>query len=102
MKVILKEPGKETNIIEIEDKLDTYYNLIDCSTIDIVRVPFYQDIAIVVDDEGALKDKQPNFWRGNEIIYGTAIFTGVDSEDLTNLNQEQIDYLCAYLEVREI
>lgn len=103
MRVIIKEPKKEAKIIEIEDDLNTYYQLIDCSTIDIVRVPFHPDIAIIVDDEGALKDdSKPNFWRGSEVIYGTAILAGVDGENLIDLNERQINYMLAYFKFEEI
>ena len=102
MRVIIKEPKKEAKIIEIEDKLDTYYKLINCSIIDIVRVPFHPDIAIIVDDEGVWNEKEPNFWRGCETIYGTAIFAGVDGEDLTDLTEEQINYMLDYFKFEKI
>lgn len=102
MKVVIKEPQKEAKIIEIEDKLDTYYKLIDCSVVDIVHVPFRPDIAIIVDDEGVWNEKEPNFWRGCETIYGTAIFAGVDGENLTDLTEEQIKYLFNYFKNNSI
>lgn len=96
MKVVIKEPQKEAKIIEIEDDLKTYKEIIGCSIIDIVPLPDNQDIAIIVDDEGALKNKEPNFWRDIEVIFGTAIFAGVDGENLTDLSEKQINYLLGY------
>ena len=102
MKVIIKEPKKEAKIIEINDDLKTFKQIIDCSTIDIVHVPFHPDIAIIVDDEGVLNEKESNFWRGSEMICGTAILAGVDGENLTDLTEKQINYMLAYFKFEEI
>lgn len=97
MKVIIKEPRKTHEIRKIENNLETYRKIINCKTIHVVQVPFNPDIAIILDDNGKLLGKTPNFWRYNDIIVGTVIFAGIDGEDLVDLTDEQINIINSYL-----
>ena len=88
--------GKEPVAMEIEDKLETFYDLIGCSTIDIVRGPIGgKDFRVIVDDEGLLKPNviisatsKHNFVE----LVGNLIVAGIeDSEgNLTSLSDEDV------------
>lgn len=88
--------GKEPVAMEIEDKLETFYDLIGCSAIDIVRRPIGgKDFNVIVDDEGLLKanviisaTSKHNFVElvGNLIIAGLATLDG----ELTSLTDEDV------------
>jgi len=77
--------NKESEIIEFKDDLDTFYKLIQCSTIDIVQRKlgnkYYN---IICDDEGALIDS-PKISAvnnlGDAMLVGNLIIVGDANED---------------------
>ena len=64
-----------------DGKLQNIYDLIDCRTIDIVRI---DDVnGIFVDDEGLLKDNLYFEYSGSENVFklaGSGLILGVDDE----------------------
>ena len=74
------------------DTLDTYYSLLECTTIDIlVRTIANKKVAIIVDGERHLKrenkDKYPIAicTNANEQLFGNIIIAGIDTEDLRDV-----------------
>lgn len=96
MKVVVKEPKKEPEIREIENDLETLQRIVG-GRIEVVRMPFCDDIYIILDEEGKLKGYDPNilFWR-RDVIVGTVIFVASTDEDFTDLNEDQIDAAFGY------
>ena len=87
-----KQPS--VNFMDIEDNLQTYYDLINCTTIDITHA-FGCDV--ICDDEGLLKQNQkPSYIEvlNDEIIrvlVGNIIFASHDDEGNTvSLTDSQI------------
>ena len=89
--------AKAPEIMDIEDNLQTYYNLIQCDTIDIVRMNINgKAYDIVCDDEALFKtdvkasafddEYHPQLY-GNLIITGCADVEGI----LTSLTEEDIN-----------
>jgi hypothetical protein len=97
MKVLIFDENKQELIEkDIENELDTFYEIIGCRCIDIPRRKVggkYFDI--IVDDEGLLKDAprctavDPNTL--DSMLFGTLIFTNSDDEGNTvGLSDEDI------------
>ena len=82
MKAILIDvKTQEIKEVEHDGKLQNIYDLIDCRTIDIVRI---DDVnGIFVDDEGLLKDNLYFEYSGSENVFklaGSGLILGVDDE----------------------
>ena len=82
MKAILIDvKTQEIKEVEHDGKLQNIYDLIDCRTIDIVRI---DDVnGIFVDDEGLLKDNLYFEYSGSENVFklaGNGLILGVNDE----------------------
>lgn len=96
MKIILKKVNQDTQVMEIEHTLENMQHLVG-GLIDYFDIE--NDIAIIFDDEGKLKGKEPNLiitkgaWT--DIIVGDIFFCGVDKEkgEFISLTEEQIEYI---------
>lgn len=88
--------GNEAKVVEIEDELDIYYDLLECTTIDIVCRHFeYEPFDIVCDDEGLLKDHPiPTVFdeQMNPVIHGPVLVVGMADDEgvLTSLSDSLI------------
>lgn len=91
--------SKTPEIMDIEDNLETYYNLIQCDTIDIVRMDINgKAYDIVCDDEALFKTDVKASALDDDYhqqLYGNLIITGcADSEGfLTSLTEEDINHI---------
>lgn len=90
MKVMIKKVGRDPEIIEIEDKLEVYQNIVG-GYIEIF--PMWDDILCVCNEEGKLNGMLPNFRYYNDIICGDVIFISARGEDFVGLSDVQIDML---------
>lgn len=106
MKAILYDVKKTKNVsvVDINFELDTFYKLVQCNTIDIVKSKVNGiDVEIIVDDEGLfVKDpilscvrKSSEFDKFVPALYGNLLITGpADREgDLTALSDDVIEIL---------
>ena len=106
IKVVIINRDAEGNLIVkdqiIDDTLKTYYNLLNCNTIDIViRTIKHFRACFVVDDEYLLKGapKQPPvaIFKGDgmEEIYGALVITGTSDREgnLTSLSDFQVELI---------
>nr|CDL67069.1 unnamed protein product [uncultured bacterium] len=85
----------KTNIkmTQIVDTLDTYYSLLECTSIDIiVRTIANKKVAIIVDGERHLKRENKDKFpiaictNANEQLFGNIIIAGIDTtEDLSDV-----------------
>lgn len=96
MKVVIKEPKKEPEIREINNDLKVFQQIVG-GRIQVVQMPFSEDIYLVLDDEGKLKGYEPNvlFW-GGDVIVGTVIFVATKDEDFAELSEYQINAAFGY------
>lgn len=87
IKAILIDPFTETvsSVTLVDTKLQTYYNLLDCSTITIAGLA--NGVDMILDDEGLLKDSksQAYFKMGisSQPFAGKALIVGTDDEGNT-------------------
>lgn len=88
----------EVHFVDIQDKLETYYSLLECDCIDMVHcVIGGKSYLIVFDDEGLLKDKAivsaiNSFWSpmlvGNLLVLNegkNGTVTGLTAADISNV-----------------
>ena len=89
MKILYKEPNKKIEIKDIDGELKTLQNLVGGY---IETIPYKDNVIILLDEEGRLKDSQPNIIvpiYGD--LVGNIVFIGVDGEDFTGLTDNQIE-----------
>lgn len=100
--VLVDVENEKVEAMEIEDELDSFYKILNCSTIDIVvrRIGgrHKKVFDIVCDDEGLFKEPQKisaidNL--GNVQLVGNIFITGtVDNEgNLTSLSPSDVAYI---------
>lgn len=96
--------GKKPVVRLIKDNLDTFYKMLNATTIDVIRRPFKgKFFNVIVDDEGLLK-KSPKVsainYNYNPALVGNLIVTGVTNEDgeLTGLTPDDVKLIfnCVY------
>ena len=92
MRVLFKEPGKDPRTMIIPNDLGTLQQLVD-GYIEVVRLK--DGLIMVVDEEGKLKNKQPNFKVAalRDTIVGNAIFCGEDGEDFADIDEHDLSLL---------
>lgn len=102
MIVILKEPTKEPKVIEIENELEALQAAVD-GYIEVLPMPGTR-ILMICDEEGKLKDKEPNFALlgadhvSFDVIVGTTLFVGDNGDgDFRDLTAREIGYVQGYL-----
>ena len=84
--VMVKEPGKPWVPREIENRLGDVQKLVGGY---IEAVTLLDNLALIVDEEGKLKGKAPNFRLMGDVIVGTAVLVGVAGDELTDLPEPE-------------
>lgn len=97
--------NKAPEVLNIKDELQSYYNLIECSTIDIVRRKVGKRyFHIVCDDEGALVDRAKisaisNLGEirlvGNLVICSDFV---TEEGELVGLTDDEAEYIKQHIE----
>ncbi len=91
MRAIIKEVGKTPCVEDIENTLEALKTLVG-GYIEVVRME--DNILLICNEEGKLKQLPPNFAMGHDVIVGTAVFVSFDGgEDFAGLNDEQMLYI---------
>lgn len=90
MKVIVKKVGREPEVVEIEDRLEVYQEIVGGY---IEVFPLWDNILCICNEEGKLNGMLPNIMYGQEIICGDIIFISARGEDFVGLSDIQIDML---------
>lgn len=81
--VIVKEPGKAPVEITIRNELASLNDLVDGY---IETVQWDAKHVLIVNEEGKLRHMECNFlMRNMDMIVGTAVWAGVDGEDLASV-----------------
>lgn len=95
MNIMLKKPGKaeESSTTESEEKI---FDMI--SDPEFVTFNEEHHIGMYIDDRGAYSGLKRNFLFSGSIIYGVAIFVGLDKQGRAiNINSKQKNYIGAYM-----
>jgi len=86
-------------IKEIEPELQSYYNELDCEQIEAVPFRSVPGVLMVLDEEGKLNGKMPNFQITTaggipmDTIVGNVMFVRAGEEDFESLTDKQLDQL---------
>lgn len=90
MKVILVEPGKQPNTIDIEPTLEAKQKIVG-GLIDVLEFTDNNDAIIVVNDEGRNIGMPFNRSINNHRIFGTFLICGYDGDgNLLGLRADQL------------
>ena len=81
---IIIEPDKAPRMETIHNELHTLQRLVDGY---IEVCPLVEDMVMIINEEGKLKDLPKNFWMKviGDYIVGTAVFVGVDGDEFDNV-----------------
>ena len=95
MRVIYKEPYKDAEIRDIKNELEELQSLVGGW---IEHVGFVDGVGLIMNEEGRLRDMQPNFRYGWGSVLGPAIFVGEAGEDFTDITEEGIEKVMKFLD----
>ena len=93
MKAILKKAnGGKPELVAIKNELQELQEYV-CGFIEVV--PIADNVVLIVNEEGKLRDLPINFWigRGSQVcdcIRGDALICATDGEEFCDLTEEQI------------
>ena len=82
IKVIIKEPFKVPYVSKIDNTLEALQKIVEGY---IETVTVNQDMVIICDEEGLLKDNHFNCRVLNIQFFGTIIFAGVNGDEFSDL-----------------
>ena len=101
LKAVVKEPGKEAEVKEIETSLKSLQKIVN-GMIEIVGFQGLENVDIVLNEEGKLTGEKPNIYliEYEDILVGTFAVIGYDEEegDHISLTEEQIEKVKEYIE----
>ena len=84
IKVVVNRPDEEYgHMTNISDSLENLQKTVEGY---IEVYPLADDVVIICNEEGRLRNLEPNFSiRGGPQFYGTVIFAGIDGEEFADL-----------------
>ena len=94
MKVIIKQPGKELEVAEIENTLPALQRAVGGY---IETVTLATDCCIICNEEGRLEGLPYNLTFCGVSFVGPILVVGVDEDEFTSLDEQQIDLLLKHL-----
>lgn len=97
MKVIVKQPGKEPEVAEIENTLPALQRAVGGY---IETVTLEADCCIICNEEGRLQGLPYNLTFCGVSFVGTILVVGVAGDAFTGLDDRQIDFLIGNLKGR--
>ena len=108
IKVVVKKPGCEPEVQEIENDWKEFKRLIGGGTLEVVTIG--AGIMMYCDDEGKLEHKQLPFnfalggvLSGVDFVVGDVVFFGNDGgEEEQSLTDDQIEYLQYMLQYNHV
>ena len=95
MRVIYKEPGKEAEVRNISNDLETLQSLVGGYIEHLTLSP--GRLGLIVNEEGKLHDMECNFPVKHDMIVGPAVFVGEGGEDFTDVSDEDAMLVMEYL-----
>lgn len=88
MRVLKIEPGKAPIAINIDNTLEALQGQVGGY---IETVTAFEDVVLIVDEEGRLKGKPDNFTFFGEELVGVVLVVGVDGEEFCDLTKKQAE-----------
>lgn len=97
MKGIIKEPGQNPRITEIENNLTALQEAVGGY---IETVTLARDCCIICNEEGRLQGLPYNMTFGGISFVGTILFVGVAGDEFCSLSERKTNFLMQCLEGR--
>lgn len=101
---IVKEPGKEAVVKEIELNMQILWKIVN-GRIEVVGFPGLENVDIVLNEVGKLTGEKPNIYlpEYDDVLVGTIIIVGYDEENdaTVSLNEEQIKAVLDYMKAND-
>lgn len=97
MKAIIKEPGQNPRITEIENNLAALQGAVEGY---IETVTLAKDCCIICNEEGRLQGLPYNLTFGGISFVETVLFVGVAGDEFCNLSEKKTNFLMQCLEVK--
>lgn len=88
--IVIKEPGKQWERRELDNTLEAFQHVVDGY---IEPYTIADDIAIICNEEGRLRQLDYNLYYLGSDWYGTIMMVGVDGEDFCSLDPKMDKYL---------
>lgn len=100
MRALYKLPGERVEDLEVENTLEALQKLVQGY---IEPVTIKDDLVLIVNEEGRLRDMQPNFWITilEDVVVGPAVFVGQDGSEFTDISDQDADWLIRLFEEAE-
>ena len=88
IRILLKEPKKKPKIVTIENTLENMQELVNGP----IEVIYHKGAFIICNEEGKIKNLEPNLFLEKDMILGSFFMVGDDYEnaDFISLNNKQI------------
>ncbi|MCD8098034.1 MAG: DUF3846 domain-containing protein [Lachnospiraceae bacterium] len=89
MKILMVRPMEHPVEMDIPNKLEEYYKVLECETIT-ATYPWEEPIALVTDDNGFFSKKRPSRFveELNQPIMGNFFLCGLGDEDFADLPEK--------------
>ncbi len=99
LKIVYKEVGKKPRILEIEDTLEKFQELVG----GYIETINYRNLVLVCNEEGKLLELKPNINLGYDYIVGNLAIVGDDKMgNFKSLTDDEIELVINDLEKRKI
>ena len=83
IKVIIKRPDEQYgHVTHISARLENLQNTVGGY---IETVPVIKRVILICNEEGKLRDLEPNMWLNGDLIRGTIIICGQSGEDISDI-----------------
>ena len=88
MRAIYKAPGREPQRVEIENELGIFQQIVGGY---IEPVTIDEGVVMLVDEEGKLKGREPNFFFGAiaDLILGPVLIVGAQGDEFVSLPEDK-------------
>jgi hypothetical protein len=101
MKAILKRPGNTAVVVEIENKISVFEEIVGG---EFLTLPFVSDVLFLCNTKAQEEGKEKNFpfyRRQSEDIYGSALFVGNGGHNFRGLTDGEADAVLGILNAKE-
>lgn len=90
IKVIVKDPGKDPEVMEIQNDLKVLQELVGGY---VQSVTMADDLMMLMDDDGRMKGKNANvfFTKYDDFIFGPVVFTGVNGKEFASISDKYLE-----------
>ena len=82
IKVIIKKPEDEFGrLVEVENELEVFQSIVG----GYIETTGYKNLVIICNEEGKLRELQPNVVLGRDMLVGTIIVCGASGDEFSDV-----------------